>query len=96
MAMRAKTEGPDLKFPIEIQCERGDPVTLILSVAEDIHCDLIVLGSHGRTALGRLLMGSVAEGVLRRAACPTLVVKSTRTKPAQAEARSNEKTVNVY
>jgi len=37
---------------------------------------MIVMGSHGRSGLGRLLMGSVAESVLRRAECPVLIVKT--------------------
>jgi nucleotide-binding universal stress UspA family protein len=79
--MQAKTEGPDLKHPVEVRCERGDPATEILRVAEECRSDLIVLGSHGRTALGRLLMGSVAEAVLRRATCPTLIIKSSAPRP---------------
>jgi nucleotide-binding universal stress UspA family protein len=54
----------------------GDPTHEILQFAQDHACDLIVLGTHGRTGLGRLLMGSVAEGVVRRAACPVLTVKT--------------------
>ena len=44
-------------------------------MAEERNCDLIVLGSHGRSALGRLLMGGVADKVVRKAHCPVLVVK---------------------
>jgi nucleotide-binding universal stress UspA family protein len=44
-------------------------------VAAEVGCDLIVLGTHGRTGLGRMLLGSVAEQVVRRAACPVLTVK---------------------
>jgi nucleotide-binding universal stress UspA family protein len=47
----------------------------ILRFAEEIHCDLIVLGTHGRTGLRRLLMGSVAEQVVRRAPCPVLSIR---------------------
>jgi nucleotide-binding universal stress UspA family protein len=62
----------DLKSEIE----EGDPVSAILRKAEGTDCDLIVMGTHGRTGVGRLLMGSVAEQVLRRAPCPVLTVKS--------------------
>ncbi len=48
----------------------------ILRVAREEHADLIVIGSHGRTGLGRVLMGSVAEDVARKAACPVLIVRS--------------------
>jgi nucleotide-binding universal stress UspA family protein len=53
----------------------GLPVDQILNVANRERVDLIVIGSHGRTGLSRLLMGSVAEGVMRKAHCPVLVVK---------------------
>src|SRR5262249_42012810 len=53
----------------------GPPAAEIIRVAKENGCDLIVLGSHGRTGLARLLMGSVAETVVRKASCPVLVVK---------------------
>ena len=53
----------------------GDPVREILGFAEREHADLIVVGSHGRTGLVRLVMGSVAEGIARLASCPVLIVK---------------------
>jgi nucleotide-binding universal stress UspA family protein len=54
----------------------GTPVALILDVARSVPCDLIVMGTHGRKGLGRLLMGSVAEEVVRNAPCPVLTVKN--------------------
>lgn len=54
---------------------RGVPSAEIRDLAESDHVDLIVMSSHGRTGLSRLLMGSVAENVLRHAKCPVLVVK---------------------
>lgn len=59
----------------ERQLLRGDAATSIVQFAEDEECDLIVMGTHGRSGLGRLLMGSVAEAVVRRAKCPVLTVK---------------------
>ena len=53
----------------------GDPAQEIDRVAREHHCDLIVMGSHGRTGLSRLLTGSIAEQVIRTATCPVLVVK---------------------
>ncbi len=53
----------------------GGPVHEIIDFAARERMDLIVMGSHGRTGLSRLLMGSVAEGVARRAPCPVLIVK---------------------
>jgi nucleotide-binding universal stress UspA family protein len=57
------------------ECLTGNPASEILKFAETHDVDLIVMASHGRTGLPRLLLGSVAEGVMRRAGCPVLVVK---------------------
>jgi len=54
----------------------GDPATEIVDLAKSERCDVIVMGTHGRRGLGRLLMGSVAEEVVRNAPCPVLTVKS--------------------
>lgn len=54
----------------------GDAVTEILRTAQETHADLIVMGTHGRRGLRRLLMGSVAELVVRRATCPVLTVRT--------------------
>jgi nucleotide-binding universal stress UspA family protein len=77
-------EGPDLKCPVETRLERGDPTAKILRVAGEIEADLIVMGTHGRSGLGRALMGSVAEAVLRRARCPVLITRSTPPEPPAA------------
>jgi len=72
--------------PTEVRVERqvgeGDSAVEILRAAQDLKADLIVMGTHGRTGLGRLLMGSVAEQVVRKAPCPVLTV---RTPSLQAE-----------
>jgi nucleotide-binding universal stress UspA family protein len=60
---------------------QGDPATEIVRYSRDAAVDLIVMGTHGRTGLERLLMGSVAEKVLRDAACSVLVVKLPRGIP---------------
>jgi nucleotide-binding universal stress UspA family protein len=57
----------------------GDETSEINRFAEENHADLIVMGTHGRTGLGRLLMGSVAESVLRQAPCPVLTIKTPLT-----------------
>jgi nucleotide-binding universal stress UspA family protein len=59
----------------EYRVVAGDPGAEITSIAKEATCDLIVMGTHGRTGLGRLLIGSVAEQVLRRAHCPVLTIK---------------------
>jgi nucleotide-binding universal stress UspA family protein len=53
----------------------GEAASEIVRVAEDRKVDLIVISSHGRTGLGRMLFGSTAESVVRHAPCPVLVVK---------------------
>jgi universal stress protein A len=72
---RMQVEDP--KVCVERKIAEGNPVTEILRVAKETDCDLIVVGSHGRTGCSRLLMGSVAEQVLRRASCPVLVIKAS-------------------
>jgi nucleotide-binding universal stress UspA family protein len=71
-----RLEVPDAAIRVERRVEEGDPVPEILRVAEEVGADLIVLGTHGRTGLGRLLMGSVAEQVVRRGPCPVLTVRT--------------------
>ena len=65
----------DPAIPVEYLLAEEDPVEAIVRIAVERHCDLIVLGSHGRQGLQRMLGGSVAEQVMRRAPCPVLVVK---------------------
>jgi universal stress protein A len=53
----------------------GDAAAEIVRVAHEREVDLIVISSHGRTGLGRMIFGSTAEAVVRHAKCPVLVVK---------------------
>lgn len=52
----------------------GDPATEIVGYAREEHCDLLVVGTHGRTGVPRFVLGSVAERVARQSPCPVLVV----------------------
>jgi nucleotide-binding universal stress UspA family protein len=70
---------------VESQVMEGDPVDMILRAAEETHSDIIVMGTHGRTALARLLLSSVAEMVLRKAPCPVLTAKSPMAQKLVAE-----------
>lgn len=72
-----KMEGRTHHVRVESQVMEGDPVDRILRAAAETHSDVIVMGTHGRTALMRLLLGSVAEAVLRKAPCPVLTAKPT-------------------
>jgi universal stress protein A len=58
----------------------GSPAQVIANLAESENVDLIVMGTHGRGGLTRLLMGSVAEAVVRRAPCPVLTYKQPSEK----------------
>lgn len=62
----------------------GSPATAIVHLAEREGCELIVMPTHGRTGLMRVLMGSVAEEVVRKAKCPVLTVKAAAAVPAAA------------
>lgn len=62
----------------ELFTELGSPYAQILSRAEDWHAELIVVGTHGRKGLSKLLLGSVADQVVRAAHCPVLVARAPR------------------
>ena len=60
--------------PMELQSAEGNPAEVIAAQTRR-GFDLLVMGTHGRTGLKRLLLGSIAERLLRTAACPVLVVR---------------------
>ncbi len=66
----------DPNVQVEHFLEDGEAAAMIVQLAWDEGCDLIVMGTHGRTGLGRLLMGSVAEQAMRKASCPVLTVRT--------------------
>ncbi len=53
----------------------GTPAEVIVAEAQGEQADLIVMGTHGRSGLSHVLLGSVAEAVIRKAACPVLTVQ---------------------
>jgi nucleotide-binding universal stress UspA family protein len=53
----------------------GVPFVEIIKTAKDKNIDLIVIGTHGRTGLAHMLIGSVAEKIVRKAPCPVLTIK---------------------
>lgn len=63
----------------------GEPVAEILAAVREVRADLVIMTTHGRTGFGRLLFGSVAEGVLRQAEVPVFLMRQTE---AQLAARS--------
>lgn len=64
------------QVPTSFLIWEGDPAESIVEAAESESADMIIVGSHGRGALGRALIGSVSDQVVRRAPCPILVVRS--------------------
>lgn len=74
----------DPAVPHEHRLVTGDPATAIVNLAEMEDADLIVMGTHGRTGFSRVLMGSVAELVVRRAKCPVLTFKQPTRQPLAA------------
>lgn len=65
---------------VDYRLEVGSVVEGILCTANETKCDLIVIGTHGRGGLRRVLLGSVAESVLRKADCMVLTVKARYTE----------------
>jgi universal stress protein A len=63
---------------IKAECgvEIGNPADIILDAIDRLDANLVIMGSHGKKGLSRLIMGSVAETVVRKANCPVLTVKA--------------------
>jgi nucleotide-binding universal stress UspA family protein len=80
----------DLEGRVDHYVREGDPAAEIVRLAREAHCDLIVMGTHGRRGLSRLLMGSVAEAVLRKAPCPVLTVKTPLEEVPEVPAEKHE------
>jgi nucleotide-binding universal stress UspA family protein len=80
MLTAIKPTDPNVRF--QHRLATGDPASAIVRLAEEEKADLIVMGTHGRTGFFRLLMGSVAEAIVRRAKCPVLTFK----EPAEEKA----------
>ena len=82
-ALRAELEGlakaalTDVA-PYNVAVVEGHPTQRILERAKELMTGLIVMGSHGRTGMARLRLGSVAEDVIRASVCPVLIVKSVK------------------
>jgi nucleotide-binding universal stress UspA family protein len=79
--------GHAIGVPVTFLVWTGDPGESIVAAAEAEDVDLVLVGAHGRGAIGRLVMGSVSEHVARHAPCPVLIVRSPAPAHA-AEARA--------
>ena len=69
----SKVERASIAAGMEVRV--GRPADVICEAAEEHACDLIVMGTHGRTGMAHLLLGSVAEKMVRAAPCPVLTVR---------------------
>jgi len=65
---------PTASVSWQARTEEGRPVDMIVKYADEIAADLIIMGCHGRTRLEHMVLGSVAEGVVRRASAPVLTI----------------------
>jgi nucleotide-binding universal stress UspA family protein len=74
--------------------EMGDAHTLMVNWASDKAVDLIVMSTHGRSGLPRMILGSVTEKVLRSASCPVLAIPSHDKAVHECVTYANEKLVH--
>jgi len=70
-----------------IRLEQGPPAQRILEVATQEAADLLIVGTHGRTGLERIVLGSVADRMVRQATCPVLTARATPGREPRAEIR---------
>ena len=73
--MKSLPEGTMDVLEVETIVVKGVPFNEIINAATKINVDLIVIGTHGRTGLSHVMLGSVAEKVVRKATCPVLTVR---------------------
>jgi nucleotide-binding universal stress UspA family protein len=94
--LRGRISAADFKQPVETMLTRGFAAESILETADEVGSDLIVMGTHGRTGLSRLLMGSVAEHVFTKANCPVLIIKAARGGSASNAERRAEPALSAH
>ena len=73
----------DKSIPFEHRLLAGHPAQTIVEVARDEDCSMIVMGTHGRTGLMRMLMGSMAEEIVRKSPCPVLTLRDPSPSPTK-------------
>ena len=86
-AVRALREASNGRVKIDGQALMGPAADGILRLADSGHYDLVVMGTHGRTGIRRLVLGSVAERVVRRASIPVLTVREPHVDSPSADLR---------
>jgi universal stress protein A len=75
---RAIPPGCDRPEQVKMAVRWGDPVDAVVAYASERHIDLIVIATHGRTGLSHVLLGSVAERIVREAPCPVLTIRDRK------------------
>lgn len=88
LAMLEAVKPSDPAVPCTHRLTMGDPAGEIVRIAHEEGAEMIVLGTHGRTGMTRMLMGSVAEAVVRRSPCPVLVYRTAAEKLAGRKAEA--------
>jgi len=83
LIFQARSPGRDIEFFVHARL--GNPAEEILSLAEEIGAELIIVGSHARSTVGRLLLGSVSEGVLHGARCTVVVARPSAYKHVELD-----------
>lgn len=82
---KALTDEQRTRARAEVVLRSGNAVVEIIQYAKAHDIDMIVMGTHGRGPVGHVLMGSVAEKVIRKAPCPVLVVRESDRPPAPSQ-----------
>ncbi|MCG8423889.1 MAG: universal stress protein [Proteobacteria bacterium] len=82
---RLKKDAPSRRIKFFVHVHIGKPAESILSLAEEVGASLILVGSHGRTGIRRMVMGSVSEQVVRAARCSVLVVREREYEDVELE-----------
>jgi universal stress protein A len=75
IAARFERQIRERGYPTRALVREGDPREVILEVAREFGVDLVVVGSHGRSGITKLMLGSVASHVVTHAPCPVTVIK---------------------
>lgn len=91
VAAELRKQGLDVTAQVEL----GFPSSLVAEIAQDIGADLIVMATHGRGGLARLVMGSTATGAVQRATVPVLLFRPNAIQAQAAEAATGEPTVSA-
>ena len=88
---RFRETDPKVRVQHEVIVADKPNAGYILEILDKLGCDLIVMGTHGRSGLRRLLFGNLAEEVVRQAHCPVMVVKAPAPRTATSAVPNSKK-----